>query len=83
MGGFQGQRFQDEHIERALDEVTWLLRHRISLPLGYQEENTLLLLVVNGRKPEQATARLEGEFELLVTHGGRDFDADSARCQYL
>jgi hypothetical protein len=60
MGGFQCQRFQDEHIERALDEVTWLLRHRISPPLGYQEENTLLLLVVNGRKPEQATARLEG-----------------------
>jgi Fic family protein len=29
-----------------LDEVTWLLRHRISLPLGYQEENTLLPLVV-------------------------------------
>jgi hypothetical protein len=60
MGGFQGQRFQDEHIESALDEVTWLLRHRISLPLGYQEENTLVLLVVKRRKPEQATARLEG-----------------------
>jgi len=23
-----------------------------------------------------------GEFELLVTHGDRDFDVDSGRCQY-
>jgi len=54
------------------------------LPLGYQEEDTLLPLVVNRRNTWAGNCQAwRGELELLVTHGDRDFDVDSARCQVL
>ena len=56
MRRLQRQRFQDEHIERALDEITRLIWHKTSSP-GYQEENTLLLLVVKGRRPRKFTEK--------------------------
>src|SRR5467141_3047686 len=50
MHRFQGQRFEDEHIERALDEITRLVWHKPSSPwpprgtyassTGCQEEKT-------------------------------------------
>src|SRR4029077_12316034 len=43
--------------------------------LSRQEEKTPKFM---RKRPEQATARLGGvSFDLLVTHGDRDFDADS------
>src|SRR6266850_6034905 len=35
--GFERQRFQNEHVQRALDEITRLVRHRL-IPLEDQEE---------------------------------------------
>ena len=37
MHGFERQRFQDEHVQSSLDEITRLVRHR-RIPLEVQEE---------------------------------------------
>jgi hypothetical protein len=61
MHRFQGQRFQDEHIQRALDEITGLISHKspssFLLPPGKQEENTRLILFVKRRTATVFTLR--------------------------
>jgi hypothetical protein len=49
MRGLQRQRFKDEHVQRALDEITRFVRHKGTSP-DYQEEEYLPLPLIVKRR---------------------------------
>jgi len=55
--GSKRQRFKDENVQSALDEITRLVRHR-RIPPEDQEENTPLLLIVKRRITTVFTLKL-------------------------